>query len=111
MRVMRRIVGVGGVEFLEQGKGLGLVLRGQHGGQLGVEGRVVGRFFEGGAEKCFGLGILLSRDEQVGQAGIGGGGVWIFGEQAAVGGLGAVRTGRRLRQVRRPAGCRRAFRG
>jgi hypothetical protein len=78
---------MGVVELLDKGQGFRFVLRGEYGGQLSGEGRVVGRRGEGGAEEAFRLGILLFGDEQVGESGIGGGGLGVVDQGAAKGGF------------------------
>ena len=83
-----RVVGVGVMELLEERESLGLVLIGEHGGKLRGERGIVGVFGERGAQKGLGLGILLAQDKQMGQAGAGGDGLWIFVQDAAIGGCG-----------------------
>ncbi len=63
---------------------------GQIGGQLSIEGRIVGRLREGVAKKLFGFRILLSGDEQMREPGGGRLGLWVIGKQAAVSGFGGV---------------------
>ncbi len=82
--------GMGGVELLEEREGLGLVLIGEHGGELSGKRGVVRVLCERGAEEGFGLGILLAQDEQMSQAGRGGRGIGFFVEDAAIGGCGGV---------------------
>src|SRR5208337_4936384 len=84
------VLGVGVVELLNEREGLGLILSGQHGGQLRGEGRVGGGFRKSSAKEGFGFGILLARDQDVGQAGVGGGGIGVTGQDAPVGLLGSV---------------------
>ena len=48
--------GMGGVKFLEQREGLGVVLIGEHGGELRGQRGVIGIFVERGAEKGLGPG-------------------------------------------------------
>ena len=55
---------------------------------MGGEGRFVGELLEGGAEEGFRLRKLLAGDEDVGDAGVGGGGFGVDCEDAAVGFFG-----------------------
>jgi hypothetical protein len=83
------ILGVGGTEPLDDGDGLcDFILRGVDGGELGVEGDVVGMLGEGCCQKRFGcVGFVLAEQEV--DEGSGGGGIsGAGGEDAAVGGLG-----------------------
>ena len=50
------VAGVGGVKLLQKREGLGLVLIGEHGSELGGERWVVWIFGEGGAKEGFGSG-------------------------------------------------------
>ena len=58
------------VELLQQREGLGFVLRGEDGGELGSECRVVRGLGEGGSEESFSFGILLLLHQQMGKPGI-----------------------------------------
>ena len=104
------VAGVGGVQLLQERQRLGLVLGGQHRGQLSVQRLIVGRLLQRLAQKGFGFRILFARNQQVGQAGAGRRGARVLGQEAAVGLLGVVqlpclageirgqqRVGRRLR--------------
>ena len=76
--------------FCEQRQGFGFVLIGEHGGKLRGEGGVIRIFHERGAKQRFGARIVFAQDEQMREAGAGRGGVWIFVEDAAIGGSGGV---------------------
>jgi len=89
---------VGVVEFLDEGQGFRLVLCGEDRGQLRSEGGVIRGLLECGAEEGFGFRELIGGDEDVGEAGVGGSGFGIGGENAAVGGLGGFVVAGLLRQ-------------
>ena len=76
------------VEFLNEGQGFGFVLSGEDGSQLRGKSGVVRSLLERCAEEGFGFGKLVGGDEDVGEAGVGGGGFGVCCEDAAVGGLG-----------------------
>ena len=97
------------VELLQERQGFGLVLGGEHSGQLRGERGIVGSSCERGAEEGFGIGILLAHDEKMRKAGVGRDGIGIFGENAAIGGFGGVDSGRLFRRARRRAECLRWF--
>ena len=59
------------VQLLNQRQSLGLILSGQHGGQLRGQRRVVRRVLQGGAEEGFSFRVLFSSNQQVSQSGIG----------------------------------------
>jgi len=54
------------------------------------EGWIAGGLRKGSAEEGFGFGVLFARDQDVSQAGVGGGGIVVTGQDAAVGLLGGV---------------------
>ncbi len=49
-----------------------------------------GAFWSAARSRVSALGILFAQDEQVRETGAGGGGIGIFGEDAAIGGCGGV---------------------
>ena len=83
------VLGMGGVELLQKRQGFGVVLSGQHSGELGVQGRIFGLLLERCADQFLGFGVLLAFDEDVGEAGVGGYGFRIARENAAIGGFGS----------------------
>ncbi len=86
----RRAVRLGGVEFFEDGDGLGeLVLRRVEVGELGAERDVVGGLGESLGQQSLGLIGLLLADQQVDEACGGIGRARLGGEQAAIGGFGS----------------------
>jgi hypothetical protein len=78
------------VELLKQWQGVSIVLSGKYGGKLRVEDGIVRFLPKGVANEFFSVGILFASDENVGEAGVGGNGFGVCGQDATVGRFGGV---------------------
>ena len=78
------------MELLNKRQCIGIVLRGKYGGELRVQGRVVGLLLKRGTDELFSFRELLALDEHMSETGVRSHGFWIFGQDAAIGGFSCI---------------------